>query len=266
LTPRYFGKYKAKVVNVYDEKEERGRIRVNCPTVLGDDNSAWCEPCIPTANDLGGDFSLPQVGETVWVEFEEGDPNKPVYVGNWNSEKKTPLMTVRGAQNNPEAEPLGNYQENHNKTRIISQGKCVIVMHDDYMRIYFGDSGDSEFYTNFNECYLSRANGKMKFFSDNETTSLTRDDSIIEMTSDSTMIKKGENTITMDIRSISIEADQAINLKAKTLNIEGDIVSKDSIKAAQGTFGPQGQEIIVTLHKHSGVTSGTSNTGKPVPE
>lgn len=86
---QYFGKYRAKVQNVKDP-EKRGRIRVLCPKVLGEAVSNWCEPCIPVAYNFGGDFAIPKVGETVWIEFEAGDVNKPIYVGNWWCTEGTP--------------------------------------------------------------------------------------------------------------------------------------------------------------------------------
>ena len=52
---KYYGKYRAKVVDVNDP-ERRGRIRVQCPSVLGTHKSAWCEPCIPYATDFAGDY------------------------------------------------------------------------------------------------------------------------------------------------------------------------------------------------------------------
>jgi uncharacterized protein involved in type VI secretion and phage assembly len=87
---KYYGKYRAKIVNVEDP-EERGRIEVMIPSVTGEGATDWCDPCIPVAYDDGGDFTLPTKGETVWVEFEEGDINKPIWTGNWFSEKKTPI-------------------------------------------------------------------------------------------------------------------------------------------------------------------------------
>ena len=92
----YFGKYKAKVVDLNDP-EKRGRIRVQCPKVLGDSKSSWCEPCIPVAYEKGGDFCLPKLGDTVWVEFEEGDANQPIWVGNWWSSDNTPLSSYGNA-------------------------------------------------------------------------------------------------------------------------------------------------------------------------
>ncbi len=94
----YFGKFRAKVIDVSDP-EKRGRIRVQCPKVLGNSKSAWCEVCVPIAFDEDGDFCLPPVGEMVWVEFEEGNPNKPILVGGWFSKEKTPKKDYDDAPN-----------------------------------------------------------------------------------------------------------------------------------------------------------------------
>lgn len=87
---QYFGKYRAQVVDV-DDPEKRGRIRVKCPKVLGEDKSNWCQPCTPYAIDTAGDFVLPKVDEFVWVEFEEGDVQKPLWVGCLWSKEKSPV-------------------------------------------------------------------------------------------------------------------------------------------------------------------------------
>ena len=87
---KYYGKYRAIVVNTSDP-EQRGRIRVKCPKVLGDYISAWCEPCIPFAYEAGGDFHIPKVNDFVWVEFENGEPDKPIWVGSLWTIGNTPL-------------------------------------------------------------------------------------------------------------------------------------------------------------------------------
>lgn len=108
----YYGKYRAKVVDINDP-ERRGRIRVMCPKVLGKFKSAWCEPCVPVAYDFGGDFALPKIGEFVWVEFEDGNANKPIYTGGLWCTNKTP---------SPEYNP---------KERLITWGKCKLSMSAD---------------------------------------------------------------------------------------------------------------------------------------
>lgn len=118
---QYFGKYRAKVVDINDP-EKRGRIRVMCPKVLGESSSAWCEPCIPVAYDFGGDFALPKVGEFVWVEFESGDSNKPLYTGGlWATNKS----------------PSSSYDSNE---RLITWGKCKISMGDSSLTLTIGGS------------------------------------------------------------------------------------------------------------------------------
>lgn len=112
MKSNYYGKYRAKVVDIKDP-EKRGRIRVMCPKVLGNFKSAWCEPCVPVAYDYGGDFALPKIGEFVWVEFEEGKVDKPIYIGGLWCTNKT---------------PSNSYNQ---KERLITWGKCKIQMMED---------------------------------------------------------------------------------------------------------------------------------------
>lgn len=86
----YFGKYRATVADVNDP-EKRGRVRVYCPKVLGESMSSWCEPCIPFAYENGGDFYVPKLNDFVWIEFEEGNQNKPIVVGGLHTIENTSL-------------------------------------------------------------------------------------------------------------------------------------------------------------------------------
>lgn len=67
-----YGVYRGEVANT-DDPEQRGRLQLRIPQVLGTSISAWAEPSDPPAN-------LPDVGEWVWVQFTGGDATKPVYV------------------------------------------------------------------------------------------------------------------------------------------------------------------------------------------
>ena len=80
---KFYGKYRAYVTNNNDKKEKMGRIKVKCPKVLGESESNWCSPCVPFGAMNRGFAFIPNVGDSVWVEFEEGDPNKPIYSGGW---------------------------------------------------------------------------------------------------------------------------------------------------------------------------------------
>jgi hypothetical protein len=72
---KLWGKYRAIVLSVADE-EQRGRLLVQCPKVLGDAELGWADPCLPA-----GVFLLPNVGDFVYIEFEAGNIGNPIWVG-----------------------------------------------------------------------------------------------------------------------------------------------------------------------------------------
>lgn len=71
-----FGKYRAQVVDLKDP-ECRGRIKAICPKVMNDETPLeWAESCFPP-----GLFDMPKQGDIVWIEFEEGHIDKPIWTG-----------------------------------------------------------------------------------------------------------------------------------------------------------------------------------------
>jgi hypothetical protein len=77
---RFFGKYRGEVTNALDPLG-LGRVQVACPAVLGDARNVWAMPCAPFAGPGVGFFAIPPVGAKVWVEFEGGDPDYPIWSG-----------------------------------------------------------------------------------------------------------------------------------------------------------------------------------------
>jgi hypothetical protein len=78
---RFYGKYRGTVVNNADP-QRIGRVQVtvsDIPQVV----SSWAMPCVPLAGLQTGMYMIPPVGAGVWVEFEQGDPDHPIYVGGW---------------------------------------------------------------------------------------------------------------------------------------------------------------------------------------
>lgn len=80
--PRFFGKYRGKVETNLDPFGQ-GRLQVSCAAVLGDARMAWAMPCSPYAGPGVGLFMIPPVGAQVWVEFEAGDPDYPIWSGGF---------------------------------------------------------------------------------------------------------------------------------------------------------------------------------------
>jgi uncharacterized protein involved in type VI secretion and phage assembly len=80
--PPYFGKYRG-IVTVNEDPLKTGRIRAKVPDVLGDEESGWAMACVPFAGKGAGFYAVPDVGVGVWIEFEQGDPDYPIYTGCW---------------------------------------------------------------------------------------------------------------------------------------------------------------------------------------
>ena len=76
----FYGKYRGLVVNNIDPMQ-LGRLQVSCPRVLGVSPLAWAMPCVPFAGVNEGFVTLPMIGSNVWVEFEAGDINYPIWAG-----------------------------------------------------------------------------------------------------------------------------------------------------------------------------------------
>ena len=76
----YFGKYRGTVVNNIDPMQQ-GRIQVSVPSVLGGGQLSWAMPCVPYAGPGVGLFLIPPVDANIWVEFEAGDPDYPIWSG-----------------------------------------------------------------------------------------------------------------------------------------------------------------------------------------
>jgi uncharacterized protein involved in type VI secretion and phage assembly len=87
---KLFGKYRGRVEDNADP-QSLGRVQVTSPAALGSSGRAWAMPCLPCAPPGVGLSMLPPVGAEVWVEFEEGDPDRPIVTGClWGSRVAPP--------------------------------------------------------------------------------------------------------------------------------------------------------------------------------
>ncbi len=116
-TRRFYGKYRGVVLANADPNRE-GRLIVQVTDVAGLGPATWAKPCVPFAGKQMGFFALPQIGAGVWIEFEGGDPNHPIWSGCWyHNAGEVPALAYATPP------PLGNVV-------LQTQAQSVFMMSD----------------------------------------------------------------------------------------------------------------------------------------
>lgn len=101
MQEKKYGKYRGMVINNIDP-ELRGRLLVQVPDVLGLGTSSWAMPCVPLAGPQMGTYFVPLIGSGVWVEFEGGDTEYPIWTGGfWGSSAEVPPLALAGLPASP---------------------------------------------------------------------------------------------------------------------------------------------------------------------
>lgn len=75
---------------------------VQVPDVLGLGISSWAMPCFPVAGPQMGVYVVPIIGAAVWVEFEGGNPDYPIWTGGFfGSTAEVPVLALAGVPASP---------------------------------------------------------------------------------------------------------------------------------------------------------------------
>ncbi|UAK23290.1 phage baseplate assembly protein V [Sphingomonas nostoxanthinifaciens] len=126
--PRFYGKYRATVLNNLDPRNQ-GRVMVQLADIYGLFPSSWALPAFMSAGLNSGAVALPAVGSQVWVEFEAGDADYPIWTGGfWGDSGGTfPPLALAGAT---PATPNIHFQTTTGVTVTLSDNPAqqVLVM------------------------------------------------------------------------------------------------------------------------------------------
>ncbi|MGO1001000.1 phage baseplate assembly protein V [Lysobacter sp. CA196] len=100
----YPGLYRGTVA-INTDPEFRGRLLLTAVDVAGFVPTTWAEPCTPLSGPPGpgmGVYAVPPVGAGVWLMFEHGDVNKPVWLGcRFDTSADPPAMAKLGNPADP---------------------------------------------------------------------------------------------------------------------------------------------------------------------
>jgi hypothetical protein len=89
---KFYGKYRGTVLDNVDPMQ-MGRITAMVTDVSSLLPTTWCMPCVPAAGLQAGVVAVPSIGAGVWIEFEQGDPDYPIWTGCfWGSAAELPAL------------------------------------------------------------------------------------------------------------------------------------------------------------------------------
>ena len=140
MSKTFYGKYRG-IVTDNDDPLKMGRIKARVQDVLGDEQSGWALPCAPFGGDSMGFFALPSVDARVWIEFEQGDADFPIWSGCWwGSQDEMPDVLANDANKKVLIQTEGGHfilldDSNDGEITIQLQGGQKIVINGTSIKI-----------------------------------------------------------------------------------------------------------------------------------
>lgn len=142
LRSRFRGKFSGTVVDNNDSDRD-GKLQISLPQILGD-TQPWARPCVPYAAQGLGLFIMPPKGTRVWVEFEDGNLDQPIWTGFEWPKGGAPAAK---AEEMMIATPSGTIKFNDQNDKgeiVITAGKMEIALGDGAVTIKSGDGATVE--------------------------------------------------------------------------------------------------------------------------
>src|SRR5712691_11527903 len=129
---RYYAKYSGEVTDNQDP-DQQGKIQVRVPSMFDTALTVWARPCLPY-----GHFYIPPVGAHVWVEFEAGDPQYPIWVGVWYAQGEAPPESRVSPPTNRVIQTASGHTVELDDT---SAAPKVVIRHKDDSFVSIDDKG-----------------------------------------------------------------------------------------------------------------------------
>ncbi|HZM81077.1 MAG TPA: VgrG-related protein [Candidatus Limnocylindrales bacterium] len=185
------------IVSDIKDPDKLGRVKLVFPWLDKDFTSSWARVVLPGAGNERGLLVLPEVGDEVLAGFTHGDIDAPFVLGGlYNGKDKLPKTS----------------------TEPIDSGKGEVAV-----RAWVGRKGHKLELAEADGITLATGDGKLSL-------KLDLKQNVIELTSSGKVVVKGDKGISFDAgsgdlefagKSFSLKGQQAIELDAMTLKING---------------------------------------------
>ena len=214
---KYYGKYSGDVLAIDEDKDNTGTIVIQLPTMFGKDARVTARPCLPY-----GHFFIPAVGTKVWVEFEGGNVDFPIWVGCWYPQGKTPPQAAISPPENRVIQTASGHtieimdKAGEEKITIKHKGNAFISIDKDGSVLIANQTGS----------YV-QLDAKNK-----NVTIVEQHGNIITMNSDGVVIteKSGSTMLQMTDDTVRITGDSII-LQSASVSLTGDPASEPTLLA-----------------------------------
>jgi hypothetical protein len=241
---RWYGKYGGQVSG-NEDPQQQGRVQVIVPAIFGAELAVWARPCFSF-----GHFFVPPVGAQVWVEFEAGDPEYPIWVGTWYPQSATPEESrVTPPDNRVIQTPSGHtveFDDTDGAARIT-------IRHKDNSFLAIDDKGSVVVANkNGSTLYLNADGGEASLMSEHGHVFAMNDGGVVLMNSDGA--------------SLDLSGD-TVRITGAKIMLEGTTVSLGAGAMEPTVLGLQFQALWTQflLHTHASAMGPTGPALPPLP-